>query len=219
MYLVRPPYLLKNLYPKAIWRMDASQKKIYLTFDDGPVPEVTPWVLDVLKEKNVKALFFCVGENIETNPEIFQRIIDEGHQVGNHTYNHINGWNTSTDQYFQNIEKCEVVLRDLSSDGHPSPTGEGKGMGRLFRPPYGKLKTTQYSRLLPDYSIIMWDVLSADYDNDTSPEKCLSNSIDFTRNGSIIVFHDSIKAEKKLRYALVPFIDWALKEGFEFGSF
>ncbi|MCW3085690.1 MAG: pdaA [Bacteroidetes bacterium] len=199
MYLVRPPYLLKKLYPKAVWRMSATQKIIYLTFDDGPVSEITPWVLDLLKEKNINATFFCVGENVQKNPEIFQRIKEEKHTTGNHTFNHVNGWNTHTADYLENVEKCAA----------DNPTS-------LFRPPYGKLKKSQYHMLGAQYSIIMWDVLSGDYDKDTTPEKCLENVLKHVRNGSVIVFHDSYKAQKKLKYALPRFIDWALSREYEF---
>lgn len=200
MYLVRPPYLLKKLYPKAIWRKDPSQKKIYLTFDDGPIPGVTPWVLDILKQHDIKATFFCVGENAKKHSELFQRIINEKHRVGNHTYNHLNGWNTHTTSYLENIQKCADLI---DSD--------------LFRPPYGKTKKSQYSALKSQYSIIMWDVLSGDYDKNTSPEKCLNNVTGAVRNGSIIVFHDSYKAQKNIEYTLPRFIEHAKKNGFEFG--
>ena|SRR6218665_462573 len=199
MYLVRPSYLIKKLYPKAVWRKDPDRKKIYLTFDDGPVPVVTEWVLDVLKEKNISATFFCVGENVEKNKAIFQRILQEKHAIGNHTYNHLNGWNTDTNQYIQNVEQCAAVAGT-----------------NLFRPPYGKLKKSQSARIAQRYSIIMWDVLSGDYDKETSPEKCLSNVVKNVRNGSIVVFHDSYKAQEKVMYALPRFIDWAKENGFEF---
>jgi peptidoglycan/xylan/chitin deacetylase (PgdA/CDA1 family) len=200
MYLVRPPYLLKKLYPKATWRKDPSQKKIYLTFDDGPIPDITPWVLDVLKQHDIKATFFCVGENAKKYPQLLQRIIDEKHRVGNHTYNHLNGWNTHTTSYLENIQKCADLI---DSD--------------LFRPPYGKTKKSQYSVLKSQYSIIMWDVLSGDYDKNTSPEKCLNNVTDAVRNGSIIVFHDSYKAQKNITYTLPRFIEYAKRNEFEFG--
>ena len=199
MYLVRPPYLLKKLYPKATWRKDPAEKKLYLTFDDGPVPGVTPWVLDVLKEKNIKATFFCVGENVQKNNAIYQRILAEDHRAGNHTFNHLNGWKTHTDQYIQNIEKCSELVKT-----------------NLFRPPYGKLKKAQSQWAAQQHSIIMWDVLSGDYDKQTTPEKCLSNVLSHVRNGSVIVFHDSYKAEEKLMYALPKFIDWALEKGYQF---
>ena len=209
MYLLRPPYLLKKLYSKAIWRMDKTQKKIYLTFDDGPISQITPWVLDVLKQHNIKATFFCVGENIVKHPVVYRRILLENHAVGNHTYNHLNGWNTHTNTYIDNVELCNKAM--------------AIGIGQqkiLFRPPYGKVKKSQIAQLLKNkthnYSIIMWDVLSGDYDNKTSPEKCLSNVINNVRNGSIIVFHDSLKSQKNLEYALPRFIEQAKAKGFEF---
>lgn len=201
MYFVRPPYLLKKIYPKAIWRKDSSQKKIYLTFDDGPVTSVTPGVLDVLKSNNIQATFFCVGENVESNPKIFQRILKENHCVGNHTFNHLKGWNTHSEKYFENISKCNALVQS-----------------KLFRPPYGRIKKSQYSYLKSQYSIIMWDVLTGDYDKNTSPEKCLKNSTENLRNGSIIVFHDSLKAKEKMEYALPKFIEFAKKGGFEFAT-
>jgi peptidoglycan/xylan/chitin deacetylase (PgdA/CDA1 family) len=181
--------------------MNATEKKLYLTFDDGPVPSVTPWVLDILKQSNTKATFFCVGENIQRYPEIFARIINEQHQVGNHTHNHLNGWNTDTNRYLENIEKCAQV----------APSG-------LFRPPYGRMKPTQSKRIANLYTTVMWDVLSGDYDKETEPGKCLQNVIDAARNGSIIVFHDNIKAFRNLEYTLPRFIDYAKVKGFEFDT-
>ena len=205
MYLVRPPYLFKKIYPQAIWRMPANKKKIYLTFDDGPIPAITPWVLDLLKEENIRASFFCVGENIANNPEIYQRILDEGHAAGNHTYNHLNGWNTHGNQYARNVLKCAEVMKKT-----------GGNSSKLFRPPYGRAKKSQIGQLASQYSIIMWDVLSGDYDKNTSPEQCLKNVIENVRNGSIIVFHDSRKAQKNMEYALPGFIRYAKEKGFEF---
>lgn len=206
MYLIRPSYLIEKLYSPAVWRMGKNQKKIYLTFDDGPVPEITNWVLDLLKEKNIRATFFCVGDNVKKNPELFQRILSEYHQIGNHTYNHMNGWKANKEQYIENVQLCEELFENY-------PINSSK---KLFRPPYGKLKKSQITNLRSNYSIIMWDVLSGDYDKNTSPEKCLNNVTEYTRNGSIIVFHDSYKAEKNLKYALPLFIDHAIKKGFEF---
>jgi peptidoglycan/xylan/chitin deacetylase (PgdA/CDA1 family) len=179
--------------------MHEKEQTLYLTFDDGPVPNVTPWVLDTLKSFNVHATFFCVGDNVRKHPGIYSRIIEEGHSTGNHTYNHLNGWNTHTTDYLSNIEQC---AQQVSS--------------QLFRPPYGRLKRTQYEKLSKSYRIIMWDVLSGDYDAATSEEKCLQNVMKHTRNGSIIVFHDSIKAERNLRYALPRALEHFLKEGFVF---
>lgn len=179
--------------------MPATEKKIYLTFDDGPVPVITPNVLDILKEENIKATFFCVGENVVKNNSIYQRILDEGHAVGNHTYNHLNGWNTHGNQYARNVLKCAEVLNS-----------------KLFRPPYGRAKKSQIALLSSQYKIIMWDVLSGDYDKGTTPEQCLKNVSTYVRNGSVIVFHDSIKAQTKLEYALPRFIKFAKEKGFEF---
>ena len=201
MYIVRPTYLLRKVYPKAIWRMPAAEPKIYLTFDDGPVPGVTEKVLDVLKEEKIKATFFCVGENVEKNPAIYQRILAEGHAVGNHTFNHLNGWKTHGNQYARNVLKCRELVES-----------------KLFRPPYGRAKKSQIALLSTQYKIIMWDVLTYDYDKNTSPEQCLSNANDHVRNGSVIVFHDSYKAQKNVEYALPRFIRFAKEKGFEFGT-
>jgi peptidoglycan/xylan/chitin deacetylase (PgdA/CDA1 family) len=180
--------------------MPAENKKIYLTFDDGPIPNVTEWVLDLLLKYKIKATFFCVGENIQKHPEIYQRILSDGHTVGNHTFNHLKGFYTSNDNYFENINKCDDVLNGSI----------------LFRPPYGQLKFSQIRRLSKKYKIIMWDVLSVDYSNKISPEKCLKNVIDNVRAGSIIVFHDSIKAKENLMYALPKAIENLLQKDFLF---
>ena len=197
--LVRPPKILRSLYKDSIWRMDKTQQTIYLTFDDGPIPELTPWVLDVLNKYQVKATFFCVGENIIKNPDIFNRIIAEGHQVGNHTHNHLKGWQTKTRDYLANVEKCQALTKT-----------------DLFRPPYGRIGRKQYKTLSKQYKMIFWDVLSYDYDKFTNPEKCLENSIKFTQNGSIIVFHDNIKAKDNLKYTLPHYIDYFLKLNYTF---
>lgn len=207
MYLVQPPTLLKKMYPTAIWRKDKLANEIYLTFDDGPIPSVTQNILTILKKYNVKATFFCVGDNIVKHPLVYQQILDEEHSVGNHTFNHLNGWKTHSNKYIENVELCAQAMNTVG----------GNKNNNLFRPPYGKAKKAQFSRLSnTNYSTIMWDVLSGDYDENTTPEKCLSNVTKHVRNGSIIVFHDSIKAQKKVEYALPRFIEYALGEGFEF---
>jgi len=203
LYFVRPPYLLKKLYPKAIWRKDKKQKIIYLTFDDGPVPEVTPWVLDLLKQKKSTATFFCVGDNVRKHLPIYKRIVNEAHSVGNHTHHHLNGWKNSTAEYIKNIALCDDVLNTTT-------------LPKLFRPPYGKVKKKQLQYVADNYKVIMWDVLSGDFDKNTTPEQCLLNVTRHVRNGSIIVFHDSIKAQKNLQYSLPRFIDYALEKGFVF---
>lgn len=205
MYSVRPPFIAKLIYGKAVWRMNKSEKNIYLTFDDGPIPEVTPWVLKTLKEHNAKGTFFCIGENIKDHPEIFKRTIEEGHSIGNHTYTHPNGWETSKEKYLTEVEECNQQISKLANQEI-----------NLFRPPYGRMKLSQYSKIKTQYSIIMWDVLSADFDNETSPEKCLDNVLSKTRNGSIVVFHDSLKAKEKLYYALPEFLKHFKEKGFEF---
>lgn len=199
MYLVQPTYLIKSIYPKAIWRKSNAEKKLYLTFDDGPIPEITEWVLATLKQYNVKATFFCVGDNVVKHPVVYQKIVEEQHSIGNHTFNHLNGWKTHSSAYLKNISKCKEVIK---SD--------------LFRPPYGRMKNTQYKILQKHFSIIMWDVLSGDYDKNTSPEKCLNNVIKNYREGSIVLFHDSVKAWERLQFALPRFIEHALSKGYSF---
>jgi peptidoglycan/xylan/chitin deacetylase (PgdA/CDA1 family) len=181
--------------------MSPDERKIYLTFDDGPVPDVTPGLLDVLKEENIRATFFCVGENVEKHPELYSRVLAEGHAVGNHTYNHLNGWKTHGNQYIRNVLKCAACVDS-----------------KLFRPPYGRAKKSQMAMLSGQYRIIMWDVLSYDYDKSTSPEQCLRNVSDHVRNGSVIVFHDSLKAQRNMEYTLPRFIRFAKDQGFAFGT-
>src|ERR1035437_1736375 len=153
MYAVRPNFLLRSLYPSALWRIPAPKKKLFLTFDDGPIPEVTPWVLSLLKEYKAKATLFCVGANIEKHPEIFRQLISEGYSIGNHTYNHLNGWKTRTREYLENVEQCKSVINSEFRIHNLE-------LKLLFRPPYGKMKRAQFSILNSQFSIIMWDVLS-----------------------------------------------------------
>ncbi|MES2763305.1 MAG: polysaccharide deacetylase family protein [Bacteroidota bacterium] len=181
--------------------MSKTEKTIYLTFDDGPIPDLTVWVLDILKEYGIKATFFCVGDNIIKNPQIFERILHEGHQVGNHTFNHIKGWKVTQSQYLENVEKCQSLTKT-----------------NLFRPPYGRIKQGQYQALAKSYQVVFWDVLSYDYDKFTTPKKCLENSLKHTRNGSIIVFHDNIKAQKNLKFALPQYIEHFLKLNYKFAT-
>ena len=221
MYSIRPNVLLRSLYPSAIWRIPTKEKQLFLTFDDGPIPEITPQVLSILKEYKAKATFFCVGANIEKHSEVFQQIIAEGHSVGNHTFNHLNGWKTKTKDYLENIQKCNEQMcryadvqmkneknnRHIHSSAHPHI---------MFRPPYGKMKRSQISLLTSRYSLIMWDVLSGDFDLTISKEKCLKNVISKTREGSIVVFHDSLKAKENVLFTLPKFIEHFSKEGFGF---
>ncbi|MBP8033466.1 MAG: polysaccharide deacetylase family protein [Bacteroidia bacterium] len=199
--LVRPPQLLRSFYKGSYWRMEKTEPIIYLTFDDGPIPELTPWVLDILAKYQVKATFFCVGDNILKNPEIFERIKNEGHQVGNHTFNHVKGWQLKQSVYLDNIEKCQQLTKT-----------------NLFRPPYGRIKKSQFKSLSRDYKVVFWDVLSYDYDKMITPKKCLDNSVKYTRNGSIIVFHDNIKAQINLKFTLPHYIEHFLKLNYKFAT-
>lgn len=203
LYFIKTPRILKRLFTKYTWSFFSDRKEIFLTFDDGPIPEVTEFVLDQLQQFNAKATFFCIGNNIRKHPAIFDRIIAEGHSVGNHTFNHLNGWKNSNTTYFENINKCESLLAHQTV--------------KLFRPPYGKIKRTQAKKLIAKgYKIIMWDVLSADFDKTISKEKCLQNVLKNTQNGSIVVFHDSIKASEKLYYALPKMLQEFSEKGYEF---
>ncbi len=185
MYLVHTPQYVQALFPGFLWKMRSTNKEIFLTFDDGPIPGVTPWVLETLKAYNAKGTFFCVGDNIKKFPEIYDQVIEEGHTVGNHTLNHVSGWSTENITYFHNIRHCARMV-DSS----------------LFRPPYGKIKPSQAQFLQRHYRIIMWDVLSGDFDADILPEECSQNVIQNAGPGSIVVFHDSLKAETNLKHAL-----------------
>lgn len=202
---VKTNRFIKWIFPKYVWEIPNNENKIYLTFDDGPTPEITEWVLELLKKHNIKATFFCIGNNIEKHPEIFQKIITDGHCIGNHTFNHLKGWKTKTDDYIENTRLCEEIIENNSKNS------------KLFRPPYGKIKLSQ-SRILRKmgYKIIMWDVLSVDYDKSVTLEKCLENVIKNTSSGSIIVFHDSIKAFSNLEFTLPKAIEYLNEKGFVF---
>lgn len=198
MYLVKTPPIVKTIFSDYIWSMDTKDKEVFLTFDDGPVPVVTPWVLDVLRDYSSKATFFCVGENVKKYPHIYERILNEGHAIGNHTYNHLNGWFTDTDTYMDNVTLCDHFVAT-----------------KLFRPPYGKIRPKQANQIRTEKKIIMWDVLSGDFDSNISADQCLANVMNNFEPGSIIVFHDSPKAEEKLRYALPVFLKHLTEKGFK----
>ncbi|WP_264548874.1 polysaccharide deacetylase family protein [Flavobacterium sp. N2820] len=203
---VKTNSLIKKVFNNLVWDIPNSDKKIFLTFDDGPIPEITEWVLDILKSEEIKATFFCIGDNIKKHPEVYKRILAEGHQTGNHTFNHLNGWKTKTNHYIDNFKLCETECLKLNSEH-----------SFLFRPPYGKIKPSQTKAIRNlGYKIIMWDVLSYDFDPNIIPEKCLKNVISNTEQGSIIVFHDSKKAEKNLKYALPKAIQILKNKGFVF---
>lgn len=210
-YWVKTNRIIKKLFSNFIWDIPNSENKVYLTFDDGPTPEITEWVLDQLEHYNAKATFFCIGKNIEQHPEIFEKVIEKGHAIGNHTFNHLNGWKTNTNEYIENSVQCSVISNQFSNN-KPQTTDN-----QLFRPPYGKIKPAQAKKLKQKgYKIIMWDVLSADFDLSISKEKCLDNVINHTQSGSIIVFHDSIKAFENLKYVLPKALQYLTKKKFRF---
>lgn len=196
-YWIKTNRFIKWLFPKYIWNIP-SKDAVYLTFDDGPTPEVTLWVLEQLKNYNAKATFFCIGENIQKHPEIFKQIITDGHSVGNHSHNHLNGWQTQDDIYIENVASCQSQISNLQSQ-----------ICNLYRPPYGKITLSQSRKLRKlGYNIIMWEVLSADFDTTISKEKCLENVIENSKPGSIVVFHDSIKAFANLEYVLPKVLEF-----------
>jgi peptidoglycan/xylan/chitin deacetylase (PgdA/CDA1 family) len=197
-YWIKTNRLIKKMFPNYIWDLPPAGNKVYLTFDDGPTPEITTWVLDQLRQYKAKATFFCIGDNVKKQIEICQLIRKDGHQIGNHTFNHLNGWNTDMQKYVANVHLCEETLLPFKSS-----------KSQLFRPPYGKVSKRQADQLLSEgYKIIMWDVLSADFDQNISPEKCLQNVIKNVTPGSIIVFHDSVKSFKNLEFTLPRFLNF-----------
>ncbi len=199
MFYVSPPVIYKWFFSDAIFRVPTQEKKLYLTFDDGPVPEATPFVLEQLKKYNAKATFFCIGKNVKENQELYKQVLAEGHKTGNHTFDHVNGWKTKTADYIANTAKCAELVES-----------------NLFRPPYGKITPSQYSVLNTQYSIVFWDVLSWDFNAETSPEKCLQNVLKNAKPGCIIVFHDSKKAFKNMSYALPEVLEYFNSKDYKF---
>lgn len=204
-YTVKTPSIAKVILPDLCWNFSRNEKEIYLTFDDGPHPEITVWVLELLNKYNAKATFFCVGENVKKYPSTVQTLKELGHAIGNHTFNHLNGWKTSKDDYLKNIGESDAAFGNLFLKT------------RLFRPPYGKLNLGSRAQLAKwNKKIVMWDVLSGDFDSAITNEKCLENVIKNTQNGSIIVFHDSLKAAAKLKSVLPKVLDYYSEKGFKF---
>lgn len=193
----KAPRLLKPISSQLIWEIESNDSDIFLTFDDGPHPEITPWVLKELEKHNAKATFFLVGENAQKYPEVVKMIVDSGHHIGNHTFNHVKGWNTSAYKYYRNTLKCEEHVEST-----------------LFRPPYGRITPAQHTRLSKRYRIIMWSVLSGDYDRSLPSQKIIKGVLDNTIPGSVIVFHDSVKAEKNLKESLPEVLNQLSAKGF-----
>jgi len=208
-YIIKTPGLIKFLLRNWIWSFSKKEKNIYLTFDDGPTPEITEWVLDLLKKFQAKATFFCIGKNVKQHPHIFEKIINNGHSIGNHTYNHLKGSKTDINPYID-----DVVLTEMEFEKNSTLNNQNL---KLFRPPYGKITLKQGKKIRSlGYKIIMWDVLSADFDTSIPRIQCLNNVIKHTDNGSIIVFHDSIKAAEKVKYVLPKILDYYTMKGYKF---
>ena len=199
MYFVRSSKLFDLFYPDLIWRMRSTEKKLYLTFDDGPDKTVTPELLDILDQFKAKATFFCVGKKAEKSPELIKQIKDAGHAIGNHTFNHLKGKKVSTASFLEDISSCNKLLNT-----------------NLFRPPYGSIKHNQIKQLKGHYKIYMWSVLPGDFDQKVSKEKCLHRSIKYTKNGTIIVYHDNEKTKEKVLYTIPKYIGHFQKLGYTF---
>lgn len=199
MFIEQPPKIVRALYPEAIWRMDPNEKAVYLTFDDGPVPEITPWVLDLLDAYHIKSTFFMVGDNIRKHPDTFRMVVERGHRIGNHTFNHIRGFEFLTKSYLENTDKANETMKT-----------------DLFRPPHGHMRWGQYHALKKYYKIIMWDLVTRDYSKRVNGEQVFEIVKRYARNGSIITFHDSIKAEKSMKYALPRSIEWLKAQEYAF---
>ncbi|UII23678.1 polysaccharide deacetylase family protein [Fulvivirga ligni] len=204
MFLHKTPLVLKWIYPQLTWSKPTKEKVLYLTFDDGPIPDLTEFIIATLNSFNAKGTFFCVGDNIRKHKEIAERAIEAGHSLGNHTYNHMCGWKTELDTYINNVNSCQQELEDLGVKN------------TLMRPPYGQISRKQISELKDRFDITMWDVLSGDFSSKITPEVCLNKSIKATRNGSIVLFHDNIKAEKNMKYALPRYLEHFSKLGYAF---
>ena len=202
MFIEQVPGFVRNLFPKALWRMNPDEKAVYLTFDDGPIPVVTPWVVDLLGHYGIKATFFMVGDNVRKHPQEYKQVVDAGHRVGNHTFNHLKGLFTDTREYVENVEKADALIHS-----------------NLFRPPHGMLRRSQYKELSKRYQFVMWDLVTRDYSKRMNGEEVLANVKKYVRNGSIITFHDSLRSEENLKYALPRAIEWLQEQGYEFKVF
>jgi len=201
MFIVRPPEIITRMMPRMTWGFYGELKTVFLSFDDGPTPDITPWVLDRLNQYNAKATFFCLGRNVDHNTEIYEQILGEGHSVGNHTYSHLKGYGTRNQQYYDDIELARSLIDS-----------------ELFRPPYGRILPSQITEIVKNYRIIMWDVLSYDYNRKVSGDIIIRNVTRNVRSGSIIVFHDSAKARKNLYHALPGVLEYLNNEGYKMSA-
>jgi len=199
--VIKKEYIVSKFFKEIVWNFPDREKELFLTFDDGPTSGITEWVLSVLKEYNAKATFFCKGENVEKNPTLYKQIITEGHSIGNHGYSHLKGWNTINEKYFQDVRKASENINS-----------------NLFRPPYGRIKPSQIKQLKKEFEIIMWDVLTRDYNRNLKKETCLKRTLHSVKSGSIIVFHDTIKAERNLKYVLPEVLKYYSAKGYQFNS-
>ncbi|MGA0558170.1 polysaccharide deacetylase family protein [Larkinella sp. VNQ87] len=201
MFLYKTNFLLRTVFPRYQWRVRTTEKVIYLTFDDGPIPEVTEFVLETLEKYGAKATFFCIGDNVRKHPGVFRRVQQGGHSIGNHTFNHLNGWKTDDSPYLDNFRQCQQQL------GLPT---------RLFRPPYGRMKRSQATEVLKTHDVIMWDVLTGDFSLSLTPDVVLAKTLKYTESGSIVLFHDSIKAWPRMSHALPHVLDHFSTRGYRF---
>ncbi|MBP92814.1 MAG: polysaccharide deacetylase family protein [Flavobacteriaceae bacterium] len=212
---VKTPTIIKKILPDFVWEFSTSEKVLYLTFDDGPTPKVTQWTLNTLKQFDAKATFFCIGNNIQKHPDIFQNILNEGHRIGNHSNTHLKGWNTSVDKYVLDVNEAQKFITSelKKSDTRSQALNESP----LFRPPYGRIKPSQGKALKDQgYTVVTWSILSFDWKKETSPETCYNNVISKSKPGSVIVFHDSVKASKNLMQALPKVLTYFSKKGYAF---
>ncbi len=216
MFIEQPARFLRWIYPHAIWRMDPSAKAVYLTFDDGPIPEATPYVLEVLAHYGIKATFFMVGDNVRKHPDVFRQVVAEGHRIGNHTFNHIGGFRWLSWKYLENTQKANDIMQTTMEQAGVKPERPLD----LFRPPHGWMRTLQYRAIRRQgYRIIMWDLVTRDYSRRLTAEEVLVNVKRYARNGSIITFHDSLRSIEKLRQILPAALEWLLAQGYEFRVF
>ncbi|MEN9349014.1 MAG: hypothetical protein RLZZ77_2525 [Bacteroidota bacterium] len=198
MYLVKMPEIIKPLASQFLWNMPRDERKVYLTFDDGPTPGITDQILDILQEYNAKATFFCLGKQVELAPDLFERLVQEGHRIGNHTYSHPNGWKTTAFAYLKNVLQAEHFIQT-----------------DLYRPPYGRITRGQATAIRKRYHLVMWDIITGDFDLNTTPEECYERVAKHLEGGSIIVMHDSVKASKNVLGSVRPIIEHILSLGYE----